>query len=83
MMLPFIQIFFTVLITIWVALWSLGWLFRSGEETDRSLHEYHDSWAPGMWMRGKFGIWMMIVTFTAIGIFQGIPVLWQFLVSQL
>jgi hypothetical protein len=79
---PFVRIFLSMAITSWVGMWLLGLLFRDGAETDQSMNQCRDSWFPELWARGKFGFWMTTVLITAIGTFQGLPLLWQFLTSR-
>ena len=64
-------------------MWLLGVLFRDAEETDHSVNECRDSCWPELWTRGKFGLLLTIVIITAIGSFQGLPLLWQYFVSKL
>jgi hypothetical protein len=80
---PFLHIFLTMLITSVVGMWLLGVLFRDGVETDRSVNKCRESWFPELWLRGKFGFWCTAVVITAIGSFQGLPMLWQYLRSHL
>ncbi len=79
---PFFRVFFGSLITLIVAALTLGWMFRDGEDTDRAVHEFQESsYFYDFWLRGKFGIWLTIVIVTAVGTFQGLPLLWLYMVS--
>jgi hypothetical protein len=80
---PALHILLTLQITSAVAFWSLGLLFRDGDETNRAVQQCPDSWAPELWMRGKFGVWLTIVMVTAISSYQGVPLLWEYLKSIL
>ena len=49
----------SILVSIIVAVITLDWFFRDGEDSTRSLQEYTEkSWIPG-WTN-NFGIWMAV-----------------------
>jgi hypothetical protein len=55
-----IVLFISAMVCIAVALISVGWLFRDGEESTRSLQEFNDGNSGGYeWATTKFGLWLI------------------------
>jgi hypothetical protein len=55
-----ISIIISAIVSIVVALVSLGWLFRDGEDSTRSLQEFSNDGTDFAWVTTKFGIWLVI-----------------------
>jgi hypothetical protein len=58
-----ISIVISAIASIAVALISLNWFFRDGEDSTRSLQEFTNTTDDGFgaaWLTTKFGIWLVI-----------------------
>ncbi len=70
-----IYFFISVFVAIVVALITLNWFFRDGEESTRSMQEYcEDRWRP--WWASKFGLWLGVSSGAGIVCYVGLPQLW-------
>jgi hypothetical protein len=55
-----ISVIISAIVSIVVALVSLGWLFRDGEDSTRSLQEFTNDGTDFGRITTKFGIWLVI-----------------------
>jgi hypothetical protein len=56
-----IVLFLSAIVSIAFALISVGWWFRDGEQSTRSLREFNDNNSWGYeWVTTKFGLWLLI-----------------------
>jgi hypothetical protein len=51
--------FISVIVAIAVALISLGWFFRDGDDSARSLQEFVDDGSDFAFLYTKFGLWLL------------------------
>jgi hypothetical protein len=70
----------SIVVGIAVALITLNWFFRDGDDSTRSFEEY----SPSMpWWSSKFGIWSTIATVSGAATYFFLPILWDKLKSVL
>ena len=55
-----IVVIVSAIVSIAVALISLDWFFRDGEESTRSLEEFNEPFSLVPWWATKFGIWLAV-----------------------
>ena len=77
----------SIVVSIAVALNTLGWFFRDGDDSTRSLQEFCErsvgpfSYHP--WWATRFGLWLGVSIASGMLSFHLLPMAWTRLLSQL